>query len=78
MLTVVENAARDEMKNIFLIAYDNGMTRVGATLKAYYHVRLFSKEVDNLALTLIAPLGTNQYGIHSSVFLNDDIFVKKP
>jgi hypothetical protein len=55
-LTLVQDAGRQEMKNIFLFSGDNGVSRVVTTLVTYDKIYLAGQDIDDLALTLISPL----------------------
>ncbi len=48
------------MQNVSLAAVDNGMAGIVPALAANNHVRLGSQDVDDFALTFIAPLRANQ------------------
>ena len=65
VLAVVENPGRHEMEDILLIPEDHGVTSVRAALETDHDIRLFSQEVNDLALAFIAPLGPNEYSIHN-------------
>jgi hypothetical protein len=45
------------MQHIFFTADYDSMARIVAALVSGYNIRFLSKEIDNLALTLVAPLG---------------------
>ena len=64
-LAVVENAAGNEAKHALLAFRDDGMAGIRSALVAYDEIRLVGKNVDNLALAFISPLGTDQNRIHS-------------
>ena len=57
----MQDPGRNEMKNIFAAVNDYSMTGVVTALIAGYYVEMSSKQVDDLPLTLITPLGTNDY-----------------
>ena len=69
VLAVVEDAAGDEVEDVLLAAHDDGVTGIGSALEARYDISLLGKEVYDLALAFIAPLGADQYGIHVSSVL---------
>ena len=64
MLAVVKHPGRNKMEYVLLVPYDHGVPRVRAALKADDYVRLLGKEIDDLALAFIAPLGANEYCVH--------------
>ncbi len=66
VLTLVQNATRHEVQNILLVAHNDGMTRVRAALEADHNIRLLSQKINDFALTFVAPLSADQYGIHVS------------
>jgi len=47
----------DEMDNGFFSADDERVAGVIAPLKADYDIRVLGKEIDDLAFTLVSPLG---------------------
>ena len=63
-LAIVENSAGDKTQHTLLAFGDNRVTRIGTTLIAHHEIRLIGKNVNNLALAFISPLGTDQNRIH--------------
>ena len=57
----VEDAGRHEAQLVVLAIDDDGVAGVAAALMAHDDVRLLCEVVDNLALALVAPLGTGYY-----------------
>ena len=55
-LARMQDARRDQVQDILLVANLNRVTRVVAALIAHHHVGLFGQHVDDLALALVAPL----------------------
>jgi len=58
----VEDARGDQVELVRLATADDGVAGVVPTLEADDDVRTFGKEVDDLALALIAPLGAHDNG----------------
>ena len=59
---VVEDPARDELQGESLAAHDDRVTGVVATLVAHDNAHVFGEEVGELALSLVAPLGSDHHG----------------
>jgi hypothetical protein len=59
LLAFMQDAGRDEMQDILLVTHYDGMAGIITTLKANDDVYLAGKQVDNLALALVAPLSTH-------------------
>lgn len=58
----LEQDARRHQAQLIIHTIDNdGMAGIAAALKAHDSLSLLCKIVDNLALALIAPLGTSYY-----------------
>ena len=55
----MQNARRDEVQDVFLVANLNRVARVVAALIAHHHVGLLGQHVDDLALALVTPLRTH-------------------
>src|SRR5204862_266615 len=58
LLARAQDAARDQLENIFLLAYKNGMAGVMPALIPRDDVELLGKEIDDLPLALVSPLGS--------------------
>src|SRR5262249_7764456 len=54
-----ENSRRDQVENVFKAMMENGMPGVIAALATNNNISLGRKDVDNLALTFVAPLRSN-------------------
>ena len=65
VLAFVQDSGRHEVQNVLLVADHHGVARVRAALEPHDYIRLLGEEVDDLALAFIAPLGANEYSIHS-------------
>ena len=52
-----QNAARDQFEDELLFADENRMARIVAALIAGDDIEPFREEIDDLAFTLVAPLG---------------------
>ena len=61
-LAGIENAGRDEMQHVLLIADLDGVPSIVASLIADDDVRLLSQDVNYFAFAFIAPLGADQHG----------------
>ena len=59
---VVEDPARDELQGEGLASYDDGVTGVVAALVAHDHLDVLGEQVGQLALPLVAPLGSDHDG----------------
>jgi hypothetical protein len=70
MLSIVQDTTRNEVQNIFLVAHYHSVASVRASLETNYNIRFLGEEINNLAFSFIAPLGSNQYCIHG-IFLFD-------
>ena len=57
----IHDARRNLVQAVLLVTHHNGMTRVVSALVADDAVKIRRDKVANLALALIAPLGTNQH-----------------
>src|ERR1039457_5574998 len=51
-----QNAARDQFEDELLLADENRVARIVATLIARHNIEAFGEEIDDLAFTLVAPL----------------------
>src|SRR3954449_2784260 len=60
-LAGVEDPGGDQMELVHLVAQHDRVAGVVSALKADHGVRLLGKEVHDLALALIAPLGADYY-----------------
>ncbi|MNC94513.1 hypothetical protein D3C83_113870 [compost metagenome] len=58
-LVRVEGAGRDQMQDRFLAVDHQRMAGVVAALKADDDIGVAGKQIDDLAFTLVAPLGTD-------------------
>jgi hypothetical protein len=59
---VIENPARDELKGERLATHDDRVTSVVTALVADYDLDVLGKKVGELALPLVAPLGSDHHG----------------
>ena len=64
----MEYAARKGMQGELAVFVDNRMSRVCPALKAYDDIRFLSQCIRNLALALIAPVGSD-YCLYHNVLL---------
>ena len=62
-LAFMQDARGDQVQHMLLIAHLDGMAGIVAALEADHHVGVLGEHVDDLAFTLIAPLGPDQYCI---------------
>ncbi len=60
-----QNAGRDQVQRGLLSFDDQRMTRIVTTLEADHRRHLFSEQINDLALTLVTPLGAQHYNILS-------------
>ena len=65
---LMEYAARKGMQGELAVFVDNRMSRVCPALKAYDDIRFLSQCIRNLALALIAPVGSD-YCLYHNVLL---------
>ena len=54
-----QNPGRDQVQDVLGLADNDRVSGVGSALGSGYDVRLFGHEIDDLALTLVAPLGAH-------------------
>ena len=59
---VVQDAARDQLQRVALVADDHGVPGVVTALVAHDVAVLLRQQVDDLGLALVAPLGANDDG----------------
>lgn len=52
------------MKDVFLALRNDGVAGIVSALTAHDEVRFLSQEIDNFALTLVAPLEAANDGVH--------------
>src|SRR2546423_14549724 len=64
----MDDAGRDEMQCVRLVADFDGVAGVVTALVARDHVEALGQEVNDLALALIAPLRADDYDDHSFQF----------
>ena len=74
-LALAENAGRDQVEDILLVAVDNGVAGVIAPLATDDDVDLAGQHVDDFAFAFIPPLGADENGVCHSVF---SVNAKKP
>jgi hypothetical protein len=65
-LARMQYPGRNKVENDFLIPDNEGMTRVISTLKTDYIVSIFSKDINYLTFSFIAPLGANHNNVRHS------------
>ena len=58
-LARMQDARRDEVQDVLLVAHQHGVPGVVAALETHDHVALAGQQIDDLALALIAPLGAH-------------------
>ncbi len=56
---LADSPRRNQVQHVFFIIDDDGVSGVGSTVKTNHHIGGFAQAVNNLALTFVAPLGTN-------------------
>ena len=59
----MENAGRDQVQHIFLVANFNGMSCVVAALVSDDNIDIAGQHIDYLSLPFIAPLGAYQHSV---------------
>ena len=57
LLPGTQNAARNQLQDEFLLADENRVARIVSALIARHDIEPFREEIDDLAFTLVAPLG---------------------
>ena len=67
---VPENARRQQMQYRLVSADDQRMAGIVATLETGNHARLFGKQINDLALALVTPLGAQHYNTLSHLVLS--------
>ena len=60
-LALVQNPGGDQVQDELVRAHDHRMARVVAALIARNDIRPLGKQVDDLSLPLVAPLGADNY-----------------
>ncbi len=63
LLPRVQDAGRDQMKNIFLPFCDDRVAGVASSLVTDNDIRLRGQDVNNLSFSFISPLSTHQNGV---------------
>src|SRR5262249_30500428 len=58
-LAGMEDAGRDQVQHRLLAVHHERVAGVVAAVEAHDHVRVRREEIDDLALTLVAPLGAD-------------------
>ncbi len=58
-----QDAAGDQVEDVFFVAQDDGVARVIAALRADDDVRVLGEKIDDFAFAFVAPLGPDQDGI---------------
>jgi hypothetical protein len=71
VLSFMKHSARNEVENIFLVSDHYRMSGVRTALKTDYDICFLCEEINDLALTFIAPLGTNKYCIHIGCIISN-------
>ena len=70
----MKDSGGDKVENMLLPVYDQRVAGIVSALKPDDEIRLFSKQIDNLALTFIAPLSAHyDYIRHVFIFLSSHI-----
>ena len=59
-LVRAEDPTGDQVQDVLVLAHEDRMARVIATLSADDHVRLLGEDVDDLAFAFVAPLSADQ------------------
>jgi hypothetical protein len=57
------------MQDVLFVFYLYGMTGIVSSLETGHHVGTFCEQVDNLAFSLVTPLGADNYYISHSLLL---------
>ena len=63
------DARRDQLQGRLLAGDDERMAGIVSALKTYHPLRMIGQPVDDLALALIAPLGTDDDDVFCHAFL---------
>src|ERR1051325_2862678 len=66
-LALAQNAGRNQVQDVFLLAQENRVAGVVAALSADYNVRVFRQHVDDFAFALVTPLGADQDSIRHRI-----------
>ena len=61
LLALVQNPRGDQVQDKLVRSHDNRMARVVAALVARNDIRPLRKQVNDLSLPLVAPLGADNY-----------------
>ena len=62
-LPLAENAGRDQVEDVLLIAIDNGVAGVVTSLAANHDVDPSGQDIDDFSFAFIPPLGSYENGI---------------
>src|SRR3989338_10719292 len=65
----MKNPRRDQMKLIFLMMNDNGMTRIMPPLRAHHPMGFFREYINNFSFSLISPLESTDHDTRHYKFL---------
>jgi hypothetical protein len=65
-LARMQYSGRNKMENHFLIPDNEGMPRIISALETDYVVSIFGKNINDLAFSFIAPLGSDYNNIRHS------------
>jgi ethanolamine utilization microcompartment shell protein EutL len=63
----VQNAGRNEVQRVALIAHLYGVASIGSAVVAHDHIMLRGEQINDLSFAFVSPLESNNGGMGSSI-----------